>query len=111
MKKRVFKPLLRTSDEEITDAPSLTEQNQVKPLEVLLRHRMQGIPVDEFRGEYSDNDYPDLDKMDFEQQYDYRQGLADEIENIQEEIQRTNKAMEAKQRAEAQKLVDAPPEP
>jgi len=66
MKKQKFKHQVRTGlNPERSILPSLTEPEQVTPLELILNHRSRGIPVPIFNGVFSDQDTPDLMKMDF----------------------------------------------
>lgn len=94
--KIAFKPLVRPIEGEYNEEASKTEAQQVKPLEQLLAHRMQGIPVHEFHGAFSDEDYPDFDKMDFDEIERYREGLVEQISDLQEQHHAYTKAQEAK---------------
>lgn len=60
-----FKHLLRKSQSEVNKLPSMTEPQQVKPLDRLLQDLASGIPVPQFHGVFSDQDTPDIDKLDF----------------------------------------------
>lgn len=91
-----FVPLLREESGEFNEEASKTEAQQVKPLEVLLAHRMQGIPVHTFPGAFSDEDYPDFDKMDFDEIQRYRDELTEEIEDLHEKHHAFTKAQEQK---------------
>lgn len=108
--KQIKTPVLRDfrslNDLEINDLPSLTEAEQVQPLEKLLKHRMQGIPVPTFQGGYSDLDFPDFEKMDFSEIRELRELTKQEIEGLEEDFHRQTKALE-----KAQEEALKPPKP
>lgn len=96
---------LRGNDYEHNTMPSMTEANQVKPLDVLVRHLKEGRPVPQMAGDYSEIDTPDFFKMSFEEHAEYRESLADKIESLREEWQVATKELsERKQRELEEKL-------
>lgn len=56
---------VKLCNSERSSLPSMTMPEQITPLERLLSHRNQGIPVPWFNGVFSEQDTPDLSKMDF----------------------------------------------
>jgi len=74
--------------------PSMTEPEQLTSLDVILRHRLQGIPVPYFNGVFSDTDTPDLQKMDFIELAQLREQTAEGIEAAKQDLHALNKAME-----------------
>lgn len=60
-----FNHFKRLGDPERSLLPSLTQPEQLTPLEKILSFRNQGIPVPTFHGVFSEIDTPDLYKMDF----------------------------------------------
>jgi len=92
--------------------PSMTESSGVKPLEQILKHRAQGVPVEVFRGEFSDSDYPDFNKMDFSEIANYRDNLDYEIEQLKLEHHASTLALsEYEEKAKKQLSEDKKDEP
>lgn len=89
-----FKHLLRTEVSEVNELPSMTRPEQVRPLDVLLRHRAQGIPVPVFNGVFSDSDTPDISKMDFIEIAELREITAQNIELAKEDFHALTKRFE-----------------
>lgn len=102
MKRQIKKPIRMLRTVGITEqdfGPSMTEAQQVKPLELILKHRLQGIPVEEFHGVYSNEDFHDFNKMDFSEIFEYREQLSEQILTMKEDYTRTTKALADLQKA------------
>lgn len=87
MKAKTFALRLRTRciAEHNLGMPSMTEPEQVKPLETLLKHRMQGIPIPTFNGSFHQEDLPNVFKMDFIEIAEAREQTQERIAQLQED--------------------------
>lgn len=91
----ILRPHLRTGlNPEKSVLPSMTQPEQLQPLERILSHRNQGIPVPVFNGVFSESDTPDLDKMDFVDIAQLRELTAEGIEASKEDLHAINVKME-----------------
>jgi len=91
---RLFKHMLRTEVSEVNRKPSMTEPDQVRPLDVLLKNRMKGIPVPFFNGVFSETDTPDISKLDFVEIAQLREDTAIGIDQAKEDYHALTKRME-----------------
>jgi len=90
-----LRPKLRTGlNPEKSALPSMTQPEQLQPLERILSHRNQGIPVPYFNGVFSDEDTPDLQKMDFIDIAQLRETTTQGIEQANEDLHAINVQME-----------------
>jgi len=89
LKGHVFHPMVRWYGitENHKNLVSKTEPDQVKPLELILKHRNQGIPSPVFNGVYlgEDNEPLELYKMDAVETLQFRQDLADKIDQLSDD--------------------------
>lgn len=91
------------------DPRSLTQPEQVRPLDQILRQRMAGIPVPDNGGAYSESDYPDFEFMDPLQILEYRDELSDKMEGLKQEFDVATRKLAKKQaeKPENQAVVTA----
>lgn len=94
---------LHKSPETSWTMPTMAEPQQVVPLDRLLNHRNQGIPVPVFNGIFNENDTDDLQKMDFVELAELREQTSDAISQAKEDIHAINKQYEQLLRDEAEK--------
>jgi len=85
---------IRLGSPERSILPSLTEPEQVTPLEKILQQRMQGIPVPYFNGVFSETDTPDLQKLDFIDIAKLRDETAEGIELAKQDYHALTKRLE-----------------
>lgn len=96
---------LLTSPERSGTQPSLAEPQQVVPLERLLQHRNKGIPVPVFNGVFSEQDTPDIQKLDFVEIALLKEQTTEGIQQSKEDLHALNKQYEQLLRDEAEKAV------
>jgi len=82
-------------DPEKSNQVSMTEPDQVHPLEKILTHRNRGIPVPVFNGVFSSEDTPDIQKLDFIEIAQLREETQAIKEAANEDLHALNKAHEA----------------
>lgn len=74
----------------------VTVPQDVQPLDVIIRHMMQGIAPMSTGGVYGD-DNPDIFKMDAVELQEYRQEVADDIENMKQQFETASRQLKKKQ--------------
>lgn len=97
--------LIQLDNPELSRQPDMTMPEQVTPLERILKHRMQGIPVPVFNGVFSEHETPDINKMDFIELAQLREETAQGIELAKQDFHALTKQME-----EALKPIPKPEE-
>lgn len=103
MKKPKFKHLTRHEVSEKSVGISMTRPESVQPLEVLLKHRATNVAVPYFNGVFTNQDTPDIFKMDFTDIAELRDTTAEGIEAAKEDLHALNKRYEELRQIEAQK--------
>jgi len=102
---------LNPSISEVNLHPSLTEPNQVQDLKTLIIGRNRGIVPTFFNGKYSEFDTEDIQKMDFVQLRDYRDRVAAQSKQLEDEFKAlTNQMEQTRSKAleeRLQTLIDA----
>jgi len=79
---------------ETNTQPSMTEPNQVQDLKTLIIGRNRGIVPTFFNGKYSEYDTEDIQKMDFIELRDYRDRVAAQAEQLENEFKALTNQME-----------------
>lgn len=100
---RLRRNILQDSPETSHLLPTMAEPQQVVPLERLLNHRNHGIPVPVFNGVFSEEDTPDIQKMDFVDIAYLKEQTAEGIKQSQEDLHALNKQYEELLRDQAEK--------
>lgn len=103
--KKQFTPMLRKDKVEDLSGPSMTRPDSVVPLEQLLNHRQKGIPIPYFNGVFSEEDTPDIQKMDFLEIAQLREDTAAGIEAAKEDYHALTKQMEELKKPKAPEPV------
>lgn len=83
----------------------MTVPNMVPDIRTLIRRRNLGQSVPVFPASYSPEDYPDFNKMDEVELMQFRQELAEDMENKRFELHQATKELEKKQKEEDQPLT------
>jgi len=92
---QTLRPKLRTGlYPEQNSLPSMTQPEQLQPLERILSHRNQGIPVPIFNGIFNDQDTPDIQKMDFIDIAQLREETTIGVQAAKEDLHAINVEME-----------------
>jgi len=82
---------------EFIKGANMAEQQQVQPLAKLLAQQLQGIPVPQFHGGFTSDDFPAFEKMEFDEIHRLRDSNRDRIEALEAEIHYQTKALEQHQ--------------
>lgn len=77
--------------------PSETVPDMTIPLELMLERTQSGIPVPTRQDGYSDEDYPDIFKMDEFELAMFRESLAEQMTEMQDQLHIASKALEEKE--------------
>lgn len=85
---------------EASYGPSETVPDQALSLQELLYNYSRGIPINQHQGEYLGDEYvPDFNTMDLAEIAEYREGLKEEIEDLQQRVKQSEKEAADKRKA------------
>lgn len=70
---------------EVIEGPSMTEPDMSLSIPELLDRHSRGLPLPFYEDDYTDLDLPDFGAMDLAEIAEYRERLAEHIEDLQEE--------------------------
>lgn len=87
--------LRKSGISEHPDPVGLTQPDQVKPLEMILKHQAQGIPVPQFNGVYLGDDKEPLElyKMDAIEINQFRAKLLDDMEVLEKDYHESTRKL------------------
>lgn len=84
--------------------PSETVPEMVVDLRTMINRQENGMPVPMFGSGYAEEEYPDLYKMDEVELMQYRLNLAENMEEMSNELHVATKQLEEKQRLENERI-------
>lgn len=84
---------------------SMTVPNQVPDLRQMIHRKKTGMAVPVFDGIYSEEDYPEFEKMDVLEVLQYRNNLTEIIQEKERELHVTSKILQDKQNPETQEAI------
>lgn len=87
-------------DHVVIDGVSETIPNMVPDLRTLIRRNHNGQMVPLMSGGYTNEDYPELDRMDKVELAQFRMDLADEMQEMKQKLHASAKELEARQNGE-----------
>lgn len=85
-------------DMEIPDPVSLTVPDMSMPLKTLIERYTRGLPIPTLQPIYSDEDYPDVEKMDFAELHELKHHNKILIQDLIEETRQIERDIELKKK-------------